>query len=507
MVEPRTYSGNGQTADIADPTCITPAECRSLARCGVDAWNEWRDEFPGEPFREVNLASFSGVDFTNESIDFSGFKFDGVDFTNAVLGRRQKFRHCNFGRANFSNSRFMHFGYFEGSVFSTSDFDGVEFFKFVNFNAALLGGTASFRNCKFHEEAFFGGACATGDVHFNYSIFLKEAHFSGVAFLDRVNFLCCEFHKDAIFDGRSILALQQTFRKPPFLHSWGEIERLLQINGGSPDQFFELCFDGSLFMGRVSFRNRNFTGRASFDIGRKFREARTRLMDGKEAVEEVYDLLPVSFAKPPEFFDCKLCQQVSFDHARFPPPLGEAEAARCYRVLKQAFATHQATREEQRFFRLEMAEEAGMAWSLRGLLATWWSERSQKQKPELPPARLFYKLYSVLSNFGFSVARPATLFLAALLVSAVLYAWQAGLMWCGEETVACSMTTPLIQFTLGQALPGFEKFAEPAGKLLFGRDLDGLGVWTVLTLLLHKAISVLALFLIGLALRNLFKMK
>jgi uncharacterized protein YjbI with pentapeptide repeats len=469
MVEPRTYSGNGHTANIADPTCITSAECLSLARCGVDAWNQWRDEFPGEPIREVNLASISGVDSTNESIDFSGFKFDGVDFTYAVLGRRQKFRHCYFGRANFSNSKFVHFGYFEDSVFSTSDFDGVEFFKFVNFNAALLGGTAGFRNCKFHEEAFFGDACATGDLPFNSSIFSKEVHFSGVTFLDQVNFLCCEFYKDAIFDGRSILALQQTFRKPPFLHSWGEIEKLLQINGGAPDQFFELSFDGSLFLGRVSFRGRNFTSRASFDIGRRFMEARTRSIDGKETVEEVCDLLPVRFAKPPEFFDCKLCQQVSFDHTRFPPPLGEPEAARCYRVLKQAFAAHQSTREEQRFFRLEMAEEAGMAWSLKGLLSTRWAERSQKQKTELPPARLLYKLYAVFSGWGFSTARPAGLFFAALLVSAGCYATQADLTWCGAEEVVCTMSAPLLQFTLGQALPGFEKYAEPATKALLVR--------------------------------------
>ena len=68
----------------------------------------------------------------------------------------------------------------------------------------------------------------------------------------------------------------------------------------------------------------------------------------------------------------------------------------------------------------------------------------------------------------------------------------------------CTMTSSLIHFTLGQALPGFEKFTEPATEALFGGQP---GVWTVLTLLLHKAVSLLALFLIGLALRNLFKMK
>ncbi len=86
----------------------------------------------------------------------------------------------------------------------------------------------------------------------------------------------------------------------------------------------------------------------------------------------------------------------------------------------------------------------------------------------------------------------------------VLYAWQAGLHPCVPAENVCNKTGPLIQFAAAHALPGFEKLAEPASKLLFG---DQLGVWTVLTLLLHKAVSLLALFLIGLALRNLFKMK
>ncbi|OOG79872.1 hypothetical protein B0E41_21935 [Hydrogenophaga sp. A37] len=96
------------------------------------------------------------------------------------------------------------------------------------------------------------------------------------------------------------------------------------------------------------------------------------------------------------------------------------------------------------------------------------------------------------------------LLVAALILAFLLYAWQAGLVPCVPSARNCRATGPLIQFAAAHALPGFEKLAEPASKVLFG---DQLGVWTVLTLLLHKAVSILALFLIGLALRNLFKMK
>jgi hypothetical protein len=40
-----------------------------------------------------------------------------------------------------------------------------------------------------------------------------------------------------------------------------------------------------------------------------------------------------------------------------------------------------------------------------------------------------------------------------------------------------------------------------------GAKAWNVGGWTTLTLVLHKAVSLLALFLIGLALRNLFTMK
>lgn len=504
MAVSQTYSGNGQTATIADPTNITQQECLELARCGVDEWNKWRDEFPGEPFFDVNVASFSGVDFTNENIDFSGFRLDGVDFSNAVFGRRQKFRHCHFGRANFSNVSFLHIAQFEGSIFNACDFEGASFLKLVCFNAVLFGGTTRFRNCTFHEQALFGGACITGDAHFDYSKFNKEAYFIGTLFGDSTSFLCCDFRGEAVFDGRPFESLRQAFTKPPYSNSWSEIEALVEKRGVSPMQFSEVSFSGVQFKDRASFRGRSFNSRTSFDIGEKLRESRAKFAEGKEVVEEIYDHRPVTFAKPPEFFDSKFCQQVSFDHASFPASVGDGEAARCYRVLKQAFAAQQANREEQRFFRLEMAEEAQMAWSMHGILSAWWRGRGQRQRAELPPPRLLYGLYAVLSNFGFSIARPLGLFFVSLLVAAGFYAWQADLTACWLPGVPCTTTGPLIQFTVAHALPGFEKLAEPASNALFGKNL---GVWTVLTVVLHKAVSILALFLIGLALRNLFKMK
>lgn len=132
------------------------------------------------------------------------------------------------------------------------------------------------------------------------------------------------------------------------------------------------------------------------------------------------------------------------------------------------------------------------------------AEEAKAAERSHDPAKWLYIAYRDLADFGFSVRRPALLLVIALLLMLPLYAWQAGLQACWPNSAGCSMAGTLIQFATAHALPGFEKLAEPASKTLFG---DQLGVWTVLTLLLHKAVSVLALFLIGLALRNLFKMK
>jgi hypothetical protein len=121
-----------------------------------------------------------------------------------------------------------------------------------------------------------------------------------------------------------------------------------------------------------------------------------------------------------------------------------------------------------------------------------------------------YVIYRKFSDFGFSVGRPIYVLLTATIFALLLYAWQADLVFCTRSTIQCTKTAPLLQFSFASALPGFEKLAEPAAIELFGKSKEGtanVGVLTVITLLLHKAISILSLFLLGLALRNLFKMK
>ena len=93
----------------------------------------------------------------------------------------------------------------------------------------------------------------------------------------------------------------------------------------------------------------------------------------------------------------------------------------------------------------------------------------------------------------------------------MVYACQADLTLCWPCSPTRNATVPLLQFGLAHALPGFEKLAEPAAIKLFGdaagKGVADIGLSTVITLFAQKTVSLLSLFLIGLALRNLFKMK
>lgn len=188
------------------------------------------------------------------------------------------------------------------------------------------------------------------------------------------------------------------------------------------------------------------------------------------------------------FHNCKLHQDTSFDKAIFPEPSGSNEAARAYRTLKLAFSQQQATREEQRFFRLEMAEEAAST-SLSN--------------------RCMFLIYQWISDFGFSLWRPTLLLVGTLLIFLLFYNGLAGYTLCLPWHASCEIKYDLIEFGILQTLPlpGLDKWGDDL-RLLSLFPKEGLvAVMVAVSIILHKAISLLALFLIGLALRNLFKMK
>jgi len=93
------------------------------------------------------------------------------------------------------------------------------------------------------------------------------------------------------------------------------------------------------------------------------------------------------------------------------------------------------------------------------------------------------------------------------MLSLITYGMLAGVTPCVVLwDQRCALDSDLLQFGILQALPlpGFDKAAEALRQGLFS-NANGL----ILTLVIagQKILSLLSLFLFGLAVRNLFKMK
>ncbi|GGX80837.1 pentapeptide repeat-containing protein [Vogesella alkaliphila] len=437
---------NGMPSDISKPGCL------ALAKLGKDAWNAWREMFPvtGTFPHFVNHADLSGLDFRGDPVDFSGFVFgDGADFRGAQWGHSADFKGASCGRfANFSGTQWGDFANLHGAQWGDAS----------NFSYARWGASAGFVAAQWGAGARFYGA---------------------------------EWGKGANFQGANWVTSRTIYQDDEHYQSakaWAE------ARGLAPDTFLEISFAGAHFAGEVDFSNRKFTGKTDFgclpaDYQRKRvqRDASGQAKFGKNG-ELILEDDPeprrhVLFGKAPKFHGCELHQDTTFDGAEFPSASGSDAAARAYRTLKQAFSKQQALREEQRFFRLEMKEEAKRAGS----------------------AKFMYLLYEKSSDFGFNLWRPLALFAVAWVAFAFTYGYYGisthDLTICGSLDASCKVQWSWLEFSLAQSLPltGFDKLHSIA--TLKNNNVP------VLVLALHKIISLASLFLAGLALRNLFRLK
>jgi hypothetical protein len=156
---------------------------------------------------------------------------------------------------------------------------------------------------------------------------------------------------------------------------------------------------------------------------------------------------------------------------------------------------HQATRDEQLFFRLEMREERLLLWKSRELRKKFLG--------------LLYGLYGLSSTYGQSILRPVVAFVAFLILFAGLYAMSSpadAIPWLpGITSFDCEATARWMTYSVVSSLPlgGLDA----ASKELREALEISVGPGHAFALAIHKILSLLALFLIGLGLRNLFKMK
>lgn len=427
-----------------------------------------------------HLANFSGCRFLGRAefgtaIFGMSPKFEQTTFYDAAIFKAAKFGlSCSFFRtkfashADFSSASFAKgTGFDDASFHSHADFTGttlgdgpsfssVTFESPAVFDTTIFGNDANFRTVVFYGPAEFRGASFGDRPMFRKTRFIGDADFQAAAFGDDIDFECAEFSRSADFSAS--------------IRPDAEKTRL---------EFNAISFAGASFLGDATFEGRKFKSTTRFG----------RPRDTQDACAAVFRGIP-------NFHGCELHQDTDFRDTMFRDDfdvIQGPDAARAYRTLKLAMEKAKATREEQQFFRLEMrAEHPGMRF---------WP-------------RTISSIYAAVSDYGFSLRRPVIALLGAAVLTGLVHGglanaeaskWQA-LLPSGEFDL--DRTLQWLRYVAINTLPvpGFDKTQMELRDALFGKDGAVVSIAMALEML-HKIVSLGCVFLLGLALRNLFKMK
>lgn len=530
-----------ENPEYGNADCLTREGLLALAGLGKDAWNAWRECFPvldRSDFNAengINNVDFSGEDFRELNISFAGFKFgDGARFDHTKWGDYSSFEATEWGSGSSfsnaewgSNTRFIGATWGEGSDFESAkwaekcDFTDASWGDDCDFTAASWGdeckfawgrwgenisftksvwgnscnfecaswGKADFIQCIWGDSASFAFARFGALTNFRDSYWDGLTIFDGAQFCGDVYFQCTEWRGDVSFLGLSWGQGQKYFLDKNWQFDQGRFEKRKKLSeelDAAPDEFLRISFNGARFSGKVDFSNRRFlqkTSFASFECMRvkHDKNGQLELKNGKPVLEPDPDRSRNTiFTEPPIFHGCELHQDTSFYAAKFPPASGIEGSARSYGTLKLHYINQQNVREEQRFFRLEMAEETKQAGRSRGL----------------------YWLYGQSSDYGFSLWRPVVLFVLVVLVFAQVYGlYDNSMQSCWPGEAACEIQREWLNFSLAQSmpLPGFDNLKRFEGN--FSETVP------ICFVAINKVLAFILFFLAGLALRNLFRLK
>lgn len=225
-----------------------------------------------------------------------------------------------------------------------------------------------------------------------------------------------------------------------------------------------ISFAGSHFEKEVQFGNRRFTDRTNFTN--------------------------CTFATAPDFLGSTLHADTSFTGSKFPPDRifygGQKSAAACYRSLKKHFGEMANWHAELEFSIREMREES--------LALAFWSVK-----------RVLFGTYWYFSRFGTSIGLPLFWLGFGLFVFAGAFSIQSEPNWCMHLDEYCKFSGSWLKFSLYNSVPFFG--TDTLETIGFEGEIENMNGWSSVLFILQKFYSITMFFLIGLALRNQFKMK
>ncbi|AUN33391.1 pentapeptide repeat-containing protein [Niveispirillum cyanobacteriorum] len=444
---------------------------------------------------------FSGLLFIND-IQFSGFIFLSCDFGNCLFE----------GNIDFTKSLFMHEIRFEAAEFRVAPkfqeaiflqytyFTDTEFSKGFDFRKSEFKAPVSFKSIKVEEnaDARFGGARFFREVDFTESKFGGNLFFGKAEFVGPSSFYECEFSKyGANFSG-AIFSICADFRKSKFkgdvFFSNVYFPSIVESNPSehSPpwpihsDTFSGYIYlDGAEFLGTASFKETKFLGNSRFQ---------------NVIFRNKADFHKANFCSSVDFTNSELKGPTDFDGCQFkksPPQLAGAtlHPRTNWRRVIWPQLTGLRTDEVENLtdayscLKLEMDKQKRHHDELM-----FFSKELECRKVELGKIRGFpISLYEWTCDYGQSIILPLLwLFDLTLLGwNVIMSAYMLEITW--DKALLASLVNSLGSFGVRKEL--MESLPKPAstGMQFF--------------LMIQSIIALILLFLIGLGLRNRFRMK
>lgn len=466
---------SGQDKDIAQKNRIAwnrwfakalgPEQHNELLKKGVSL----EDLVPLNPTDEEELAiaftarsgrTNQSLPAPTEVVDFSQTIFDrDVVMFGFIFPDKSNFKSAVFSRiANFESAVFSGSGYFQLAVFSgIPNFQSATFSGTAYFQSATFSGIANFQSTKFSEIANFQSATFSGGANFQSTMFSGNVSFESATFFGGASFESATFSEGAYF--------QSTFSRNAIFES-------AMFSGIA-------YFASATFSGQTYFKSATFSGRTEFESA-TFAD----LIDfiNSEFTAKTSFALAHFKSEVPDFRGAKLHEATEWHEVRWPPaPLDKRSAQNqvyAYERLKQEMERLKKHEDEQRFFCKELRA--------RRELVSFWTA-----------AWFFNYLYEALSDYCQSTSKPLLWLCGLFLLVSAVFAWV-------PDITGTSMTIPQAASLSFASI--FAIFPIPKG-IMASDVFATLSSTAQIIVVVESFFGTLLLFLLGVALRNRFRMR
>lgn len=414
--------------------------------------------------------------------------FEGAIFKDYVVVEGSHFKEkATFDRSLFQRSVSFNGADFHADVsgrqivfFGDTSFDRVEFQKFCFFTEAIAMRGASFLGSKFRDEAYF-----------NYSAFGQVALFNEASFGEQVSFECAKFSEDLNFD-HSVFHGQAIFFEAIFCGHSIFSKSLFDANADFSKSTFcdRANFENVTFQRSVFFREATLLGYADFR-GAEFKDfagfQQAKLSEAYfsdvKFKSETYFWETKFLERVPHFFQTEVHQNTVFtEDQSYWPAVDENNAAsskQAYTRLRQIAAGNHNPDLEHFFMRQEMRCKEVMATGVE---------------------RFTFYCYRVFSDSGSSFVKPLLWLLIAWLIPGFIYLFNYP-MQIVEGSVNMSPLGPFgLSFSNLLVFLGLN-------RIFYQEIISSFGPWLTALAGAQSLVGVVLLFLLGLGLRNRFRLK